>query len=230
MSDDKTEKLDQVHGFSISGEEDVPPYITEIEKYRGALPDYVKEFLIDEYGQSDYTLPGYNYVGPGTHLAENILNSKYPVNQLDEIALHHDLDMLLMVDELDALTADRDAIEASRLNVSYKSDPIAKAALENLLGKGLGPSPKPDVRMFKYLLDKHLHDTKHDNETFGFPEHYKTSLSKAFEADESGFLNKRRSSHGRLPLNNSTAVTEYLNENILPEEDEGHDYFLHDDM
>ena len=45
---------------------------------------------------SDWTAPGYYYVGPGTHTLANILNGREPVNQLDSAALAHDIDYALV--------------------------------------------------------------------------------------------------------------------------------------
>lgn len=55
---------------------------------------------------SDWTAPGYYYVGPGTHTLANILNGREPVNQLDSAALAHDIDYALVENEQDFKIAD----------------------------------------------------------------------------------------------------------------------------
>jgi hypothetical protein len=39
-------------------------------------------------------MPGYNYLGPGTHVLTNIDMDKRPINIIDNFALEHDIDYL----------------------------------------------------------------------------------------------------------------------------------------
>lgn len=43
---------------------------------------------------SQYHVPGYNYLGPGTHILENILKGVEPVNAIDQAAYWHDINYL----------------------------------------------------------------------------------------------------------------------------------------
>lgn len=43
---------------------------------------------------TDLTLPGFNYMGPGTHIASNILEGRQPVSLLDQFSLVHDIELL----------------------------------------------------------------------------------------------------------------------------------------
>lgn len=49
---------------------------------------------IDTDPKTDLTLPGYNYLGPGTPVISNILQGKQPVNDYDASALVHDIEYL----------------------------------------------------------------------------------------------------------------------------------------
>lgn len=59
-----------------------------------------------EHNNMDLTLPGYNYLGPGTKIVHNLLNDVQPVNKLDATAYEHDWDYLMAENDYDIKLAD----------------------------------------------------------------------------------------------------------------------------
>jgi len=157
--------------------------LQEIKEVRGEkfqIPDYIAHELQMESASSewDLTAPGYNYMGPGTKVVSNILRKKRARDDLDEIALHHDLDMLQAHNIQDMKVSDADAIMLSKESVSYQSNPLGKLMLENLLGKGLGPKPKPKPRVFNYLNTLHQLDELEVEKSKRYKTHKQTTLAK----------------------------------------------------
>jgi hypothetical protein len=49
---------------------------------------------------TQYHFPGYNYLGPGTHVLNNVTNHIAPVNSIDAVARSHDIDYATGVDPI----------------------------------------------------------------------------------------------------------------------------------
>jgi len=58
----------------------------------------------------DFTLPGYNYLGPGTHIQELLINNMKPTTELDRRAFDHDFEYLTAKSEDDIISADHNMI------------------------------------------------------------------------------------------------------------------------
>ena len=101
--------------------------ILEVIRLRG--PDFkitksVYDEMKSEKNNRDLTLPGYNYVGPGTKTASNIVKKIRASNKLDEIALHHDLDQYITRTDKDVKISDDDAIKLSKYSTNYSDYPL----------------------------------------------------------------------------------------------------------
>lgn len=167
-------------------EEMVKDDILEIIKQRGPdfkIPSVIYNEMKSEKLSTDYTLPGYNYVGPGTRTTSNILKKIRAKNKLDEIGLHHDLDQYITRTDKDVKLSDDDAIKLSQYSASYTDYPLAKVALENLLGKGFGPKPDPKLEVFEYLNTLHEMDEEHMNDDI-HQNHLPTTLALEYIQDQ----------------------------------------------
>jgi hypothetical protein len=59
-------------------------------------------------------LPGHNYIGPSTPILTNLLNGVPPVDEIDRVAIRHDIDYIRANGDIDKLTqADFRAIKAA---------------------------------------------------------------------------------------------------------------------
>jgi hypothetical protein len=58
------------------------------------LKNLIKSGIEDEKHNTQFHMPGFNYMGPGTNIITNILKDVRPINETDHVALHHDLDFL----------------------------------------------------------------------------------------------------------------------------------------
>lgn len=210
----------------------VGPVFEQILKTRGPsfeIPEFMAYELAAELDQTDFTMPGYNYVGPGTKSAYNILSKIRAKDALDEIALHHDLDMYLVRNQRDVQMSDQDAIGRSEQYVSIWSNPIGKTALENLLNRGFYTEPNPKTRIFDYLVDLHNEDERaaqdrydSDDEKWGYETHIPTVLEKLYNADRENFLSSQiQSSVSESSDGKHVESTGFLQD---------HDYYIHDDM
>lgn len=54
----------------------------------------------------DLTLPGHNYLGPGTKIINNLNKGIVPTDNADKLALQHDIDYLLANDGYEIISAD----------------------------------------------------------------------------------------------------------------------------
>lgn len=61
----------------------------------------------NEHNNTDLTLPGYNYLGPGTKIIHNLLGEIKPKSVIDQIAFEHDWDYLGAETNKDMQEADR---------------------------------------------------------------------------------------------------------------------------
>lgn len=89
-------------------------------KHRMFQDPYKENILHDESNQIDLTLPGFNYMGPGTKVLHKILANERPVSDTDMIAFQHDLDYIHDPSFLGKIKADIKAIttDAQPLSVS----------------------------------------------------------------------------------------------------------------
>lgn len=63
---------------------------------------HTPKFTIAEENTSEIHFPGYNYMGPGTHVLERIKNGISPVNSLDMVAKKHDIEYATGTDPITA--------------------------------------------------------------------------------------------------------------------------------
>lgn len=68
---------------------------------------------------SDYTIPGHNYMGPGTKIISNLNNEIDPVDEADFLSLKHDVDYALAEKEFDIINADLEFLANARDWESY---------------------------------------------------------------------------------------------------------------
>lgn len=102
----------------------------EAEKFNNIL---MKAVGLEE--SVDFTLPGYNYLGPGTKIVSNMLKDIEPVDYLDEIAYEHDWEYFRANTVKDIETADNKFTDKTKL----LNDPMAKISnwVINLKPKGI---------------------------------------------------------------------------------------------
>ena len=82
--------------------------------------------ILDQEEGGEWTVPGYNYVGPGTHTLEKIIRNVKPADKLDEAALAHDIDYAIMQNDGDRVIADMEFKERAGINMVSS---VAQAAL-----------------------------------------------------------------------------------------------------
>lgn len=185
-SDSETAKSWYDYILSRPNEEAIKDDLLDIIRVRGPdfkIPRVIVEEMKSEKKNRDYTMPGHNYIGPGTRTTSNILKKIRATSKVDEIALHHDLDQLITQTDKHAKLSDDDAIKSSQYSTNYSDDPLAKLAMENLLGYGFGPKPDPKPEVFDYLHTLHELDEEHmDDEVHQV--HYPTTLAKEYYSDQ----------------------------------------------
>lgn len=109
------------------------------------------QLLLQEQNQAQHHVPGYNYMGPGTRIATNILSNIPPTNQVDDVAIHHDLDYLQEGSSLTGqLKADWRAIKESSFTpggVMMKTGLLMRSlgAILTLNKVNFGGKPEPEV-------------------------------------------------------------------------------------
>jgi len=103
--------------------------IIEIEnrvRFRIASEQEAKE----EKGTFELHIPGFNYAGPGTRIAENIRNNVEPFNAVDAIARQHDIDYVSANTEQDIREADLRMMRAlQELPAGMTGNLIAQGAI-----------------------------------------------------------------------------------------------------
>jgi len=69
----------------------------------------LKKLHTSEHNKSeiDLTLPGFNYLGPGTKVIHNLIHNLKPTSDIDNIALNHDVNYLLSNNIEDIKLADK---------------------------------------------------------------------------------------------------------------------------
>ncbi len=70
----------------------------------------IPESLLQEETGVEVNWPGTVYLGPGTHVINNVINNIQPVSRTDALALVHDVDYLLANNDQDAISADNRAL------------------------------------------------------------------------------------------------------------------------
>lgn len=123
----------------------------------------------------DLTLPGHNYLGPGTKFVTNLVSGLLPTDDADYLAMHHDYQYVMAESPSDIYQADRDFLsEASDVESILSGTLLATKAglqdqaLSSLLGLGANPgdfqlNPKEvqqimdlfELRKQQYLKSKH---------------------------------------------------------------------------
>ena len=97
------------------------------KNYFGNLFNRAKKTFSD-WSSGQYHFPGYNYLGPGTKIEENIESGIEPINDTDAAAKAHDLDylnigkMAVSDEEKKKLVRDSDKKFIDRLNKNKESD------------------------------------------------------------------------------------------------------------
>lgn len=160
--------------------------LLEIIKIRGPdfkIPRVIIEEMKSEKKNTDYTMPGHNYIGPGTRTTSNILKKIRATSKVDEIALHHDLDQFITQTDDHVKLSDDDAIRLSQYSTDYSDNPIAKIAMENFLGYGLGPKPDPKPEVFDYLHTLHSIDEERKDDDI-HQVHKPTTLAMEYYSDQ----------------------------------------------
>lgn len=69
-----------------------------------------KSIDMEDNSGYDFTLPGHNYLGPGTKVLSNLNNNVLPTDVTDLASLKHDVAYLLSKNQLDIIDADLDFI------------------------------------------------------------------------------------------------------------------------
>jgi hypothetical protein len=85
-----------------------------------------------EKNNTDHTLPGHNYLGPGTAIVSNLINQLKPRDVADKNALIHDTAYLLAQNMQDVIQSDKD-FNNNNLTLDLESILASKMlALKNL--------------------------------------------------------------------------------------------------
>lgn len=71
--------------------------------------------LLRESNSTEFHLPGYNYLGPGTHVVSNIKQHVMPTTRADAVAMIHDIEYLIATNNESKLKrADKHAIDQAK--------------------------------------------------------------------------------------------------------------------
>lgn len=105
------------------------------KNYQKQLDPDIEQLYIQEADAIDFTLPNFNYMGPGTKTLHNFDSSYAPVNSTDKLALIHDLDYAIDPTPMGVLKADFDAILAA---VTTKPDSFNDTLSRAAMVLGLG--------------------------------------------------------------------------------------------
>lgn len=81
--------------------------------------------------QIDFTLPGHNYKGPGTHVIDNLINDLQPTDSVDYVAREHDVDYVLADEFQDIYEADKNFIENTSGDEGFMASTLLR--LKNLI-------------------------------------------------------------------------------------------------
>lgn len=93
-----------------------PSIATKVARYYGddievELQNFysnkLRRIINQEKLQDDHTLPGFNYLGPGTKVITNLIAGVTPTSVNDRVAMEHDFDYVLSEDVSDIQYADR---------------------------------------------------------------------------------------------------------------------------
>lgn len=123
-----------------------------IDKYLHILSNHSHSYAVSQYIKSkqdsslDLTLPGMNYMGPGTKIIENLLDHKVPTSYNDYVAMQHDIAYL---DKSDDDAADTKAIRDAELITPTGLSPSGL-----LLTTGLGARVIADK--LAHLFNSHI--------------------------------------------------------------------------
>ena len=86
----------------------------------------------------EFHWPGYQYMGPGTHLAKRLKRGDPGINRLDRIAKQHDIDYSKARNLADKHRADRKMIKGiQKLKKRTLTEDAAKLAMKTKLALGI---------------------------------------------------------------------------------------------
>ncbi len=83
----------------------------DIKAYYKSRLQRVIDAELDQY---DFTLPGHNYMGPGTRVITNLIEDLKPTDYMDQVSLDHDLDYVFAETSSDIIRADIDYVNQSQ--------------------------------------------------------------------------------------------------------------------
>jgi hypothetical protein len=113
------------------------------KKYIGNFFEGVKKFgQIDKSGKRVWLMPGYNFLGPGNSVEDQIKNGVKPKNKTDEAAMHHDLDYSEIWDKhkqgkIDKSEMNRRVRESDNRFINHLQNNGESHNLGNILGRNL---------------------------------------------------------------------------------------------
>jgi len=111
--------------------------------------------------------PGMNYMGPGTHIIQNVIDNVQPTNRVDAVTRQHDIDYLRFAGD-NPLYADSVAIANSGYTIPgvvAKLGLGAKAVLNQMTGIYYHNAPLPGYTLAETRrVGELLHEIIHEND------------------------------------------------------------------
>ena len=103
-----------------------------------------------EEQNTEYHMPGFNYMGPGTKIATRVMNKVRPTNALDAASLIHDVEYL----KHKQFSADNNMYK-NIVSHSITNIPIANYIRTSFLAKDLiGYELQTDPKLYELLKEK----------------------------------------------------------------------------
>lgn len=130
-----TQMLNEINGTNLP-----EPPIGE-----GLNPAEYNEELLTQYH-----FPGYNYMGPGTHIKSNLLKGIQPVNQTDAAALIHDIEYLHYPDQIvpdNNMLRNAEALKAPFLKIIFGLKNLGNLKVSDYQNEEL-------YQQLRYLVDR----------------------------------------------------------------------------
>lgn len=130
--------------------------------------NHLEDYMERERKQTDNTLLGFNYMGPGTHVVNNLINHVQPVNIADYNSMIHDFEYLTAQSLSDVISADLNFGAEGKAGsiIIPPTDNLSKVArlmlnLKNTVGatslfwtKGNNDLDSEDIEMLQEELNK----------------------------------------------------------------------------
>jgi len=110
-----------------------------------------------QFFNGDFTMPGYNFLGPGTDLKERIASGLLPVDTLDKIAYEHDLLYSLARNEEQIREADKIMIKSID---KYLPSSIIAQGIKNILQAKINYEQKSLMDFSNKILEENKQTTK----------------------------------------------------------------------